>query len=42
MLSLQYLIDEITQTLTIPKTEIHRHPDVSHKNRTEAATAAWQ
>ncbi len=42
MLSLQYLIDEITQTLAIPKTEIHRHPDVSHKNRTEAATAAWQ
>ncbi|CAM3763388.1 N-acetylmuramoyl-L-alanine amidase [Paracidovorax anthurii] len=41
-LSLQYLIDQITQTLSVPKTEVHRHPDVSHKNRTEASTATWQ
>jgi N-acetyl-anhydromuramyl-L-alanine amidase AmpD len=42
MLSLQYLIDEITQTLAVSKSEIHRHPDVSYKNRTEASTAVWQ
>ncbi|SFD86767.1 peptidoglycan recognition protein family protein [Paracidovorax konjaci] len=40
--SLQYLIDQLTQALAVPKTEIHRHPDVSYKNRTEASTAAWQ
>ncbi|MDA8453846.1 N-acetylmuramoyl-L-alanine amidase [Acidovorax sp. GBBC 3334] len=41
-MSLQYLIDELAQFLSIPKTEVHRHPDVSYKNRTEASTASWQ
>ncbi|GKS82903.1 N-acetylmuramoyl-L-alanine amidase [Acidovorax sp. SUPP1855] len=41
-IALQYLVDELTQTLAIPKTEIHRHPDVSYKNTTEASTAVWR
>ncbi len=42
MLSLQYLTDETHRTLALSKSDVHRHPDASHKNRTEAATAAWQ
>jgi N-acetyl-anhydromuramyl-L-alanine amidase AmpD len=41
-LALQYLIDELTSTLHIPKSEIHRHPEVSRKNPTEASTATWK
>jgi N-acetyl-anhydromuramyl-L-alanine amidase AmpD len=40
--ALQYLIDELAATLHVPKNEIHRHPDVSSKNKTEAATAIWK
>lgn len=40
--SLQYLIDEITETLQLKKSEIHRHSDISYKNPTEATTAKWQ
>ncbi|MDA8519222.1 hypothetical protein [Acidovorax sp. NCPPB 4044] len=36
------VFDQLTQALAVPKAEIHRHPDVSYKNRTEASTAAWQ
>ncbi|AVS77219.1 N-acetylmuramoyl-L-alanine amidase [Paracidovorax avenae] len=40
--SLRYLVDGLTKALRIPSTEIHKHPDVSRKNATEAATASWQ
>ncbi len=40
--ALQYLIDGLTSTLQIPKTEIHRHPEVSRKHPTEALTANWK
>lgn len=42
MLLSQHLTDVTHRTLAISKSDVHRHPDVSHKNRTEAATAAWQ
>lgn len=42
MLSIQYLTDETHRTLSISKSDLYRHPDVGHKHRTEAATAAWQ
>jgi len=41
-LSLQWLVDFLRQHLHIPATEIHRHPDVSRKNPTEASTAQWK
>lgn len=40
--SLQWLINELTASLSVPKAEVFRHPDVSRKNPTEASTAAWQ
>lgn len=40
--SLQWLLDELAMSLSIPKTEVFRHPTVSRKNPTEASTAAWQ
>lgn len=40
--SLQWLIDFLRQHLYIPTTEVHRHPDVSWKNPTEASTARWK
>ncbi|GKS82777.1 N-acetylmuramoyl-L-alanine amidase [Acidovorax sp. SUPP1855] len=40
--ALQYLIDALSETLHISKAEVHRHPEVSRKNATEAATATWQ
>jgi len=40
--SLQWLVDELAMSLSIPKNEVFRHPDVSRKNPTEASTAAWQ
>ncbi len=40
--SLKYLIDGLTKALDIPAAEIHKHPEVSRKNVTEAATASWQ
>lgn len=39
--SLKWLVFELTVTLSIPMTDIFRHPAVSYKNRTEAATAKW-
>lgn len=37
----RWLIAELTSTFRIPMTEIFRHPVVSRKNPTEAATASW-
>lgn len=39
--SLQWLIQQLASSLKIPLTEIFRHPTVSYKNKTEAATATW-
>jgi N-acetyl-anhydromuramyl-L-alanine amidase AmpD len=40
--SLRWLVDELTDTLHVSSSEVHRHPDVSRKNKTEASTAAWR
>lgn len=39
--SLKWLIDQLRLTLQIPLSEVFRHPTVSYKNKTEAATATW-
>lgn len=39
--SLKWLIDELRDTLKVPLSEVFRHPVVSRKNETEAATAQW-
>jgi N-acetyl-anhydromuramyl-L-alanine amidase AmpD len=39
--ALSYLIEELKNSLQVPGTEIHRHPAVSYKNATEAASATW-
>ncbi|RQP31006.1 peptidoglycan recognition protein family protein [Burkholderia ubonensis] len=39
--SLQWLIKELTETLYISSQEIYRHPQLSYKTPTEAATAKW-
>ncbi len=39
--SLKWLIQELKFSLKIPLAEIFRHPTVSYKNKTEAATASW-
>ena len=39
--SLKWLIQKLRFTLKVPLTEIFRHPTVSYKNKTEAATASW-
>ncbi len=39
--SLQWLVQELARTLGVAMTEVFRHPTVSQKNRTEAATATW-
>jgi len=39
--SLKWLLEELRQTFSIPANEIFRHPTVSRKNSTEAATAQW-
>jgi N-acetyl-anhydromuramyl-L-alanine amidase AmpD len=39
--SLKWLIAELTATLSVPLTEVFRHPDVSRKNASEAKTATW-
>lgn len=41
-ISLQWLVNELIASLSIPQTEVFRHPDVSRKNPTEASTATWQ
>jgi N-acetyl-anhydromuramyl-L-alanine amidase AmpD len=39
--SLVWLVDGLTQTLGISRTEIFRHPTASHKTPSEASTARW-
>ena len=39
--SFQWLLLELRMTLGVPLTEVFRHPTVSRKNKTEAATATW-
>ncbi len=39
--SLKWLIQKLRLSLKVPLTEIFRHPAVSYKNKTEAATASW-
>lgn len=39
--SLQWLVQELSLSLNVQMSEIFRHPDVSWKNETEAATATW-
>lgn len=39
--SLKWLIQELRFVLKIPVSEVFRHPAVSRKNPTEAATAKW-
>ncbi|CAM3873860.1 N-acetylmuramoyl-L-alanine amidase [Paracidovorax anthurii] len=40
--SLRWLINELVSTLRMDSSEVHRHPDVSRKNATEASTAVWR
>lgn len=40
--SLKWLVAELTSTFNVPMTEIHRHPNVGRKNKTEASTAKWE
>lgn len=39
--SLSWLINELTQTLKVPMTEIFRHSEVSWKLSSEGASAKW-
>ncbi|MET1078644.1 MAG: peptidoglycan recognition family protein [Pseudomonas sp.] len=39
--SLQWLVGELRSTLGVPQAEVFRHPTVSRKNSTEAASAQW-
>lgn len=39
--SFQWLLLELRMTLNVPLTEVFRHPAVSYKNKTEAASATW-
>lgn len=39
--SLRWLVGELSLTFRVPMTEIFRHPVVSRKNSTEAASASW-
>ena len=39
--SLEWLIQELQFVLNIPVSEVFRHPEVSRKNPTEAATEKW-
>ncbi len=41
-ISLRWLVDELIDTLHVSSSEVHRHPDVSRKNTTEASTAVWR
>jgi N-acetyl-anhydromuramyl-L-alanine amidase AmpD len=40
--SLRWLTEELRASLHVPESEIHRHPDVSWKNLTEASSASWR
>jgi N-acetyl-anhydromuramyl-L-alanine amidase AmpD len=39
--SLKWLVQALATTLGVPMTEVFRHPVVSQKNMSEAATATW-
>ena len=39
--SLKWLISQLEQTLGVSTNEVYRHPEVAHKNLTEASTAKW-
>jgi N-acetyl-anhydromuramyl-L-alanine amidase AmpD len=39
--SLKWLVHALATTLGVPMTEVFRHPVVSQKNMSEAATATW-
>ena len=39
--SLAWLVRALSTTLRVPMTEVFRHPQLSRKNATEAATAKW-
>jgi len=38
----QYLVRGLADTLKIPSREVHKHPDISYKQPTEASTAVWK
>lgn len=40
--SLKWLVAELSSKLDVPMTEVHRHPGVGRKNKTEASTAKWE
>jgi N-acetyl-anhydromuramyl-L-alanine amidase AmpD len=40
--SLKWLVKSLGTTLSVPMTEVFRHPEVSRKNTTEASTADWK
>jgi N-acetyl-anhydromuramyl-L-alanine amidase AmpD len=40
--SLKWLVAALSSALGVSMTEVFRHPTVSRKNQTEAATARWQ
>jgi N-acetyl-anhydromuramyl-L-alanine amidase AmpD len=40
--SLKWLVTALTVSLGVPMSEVFRHPAVSRKNPSEAATAVWQ
>lgn len=39
--ALKWLIQEVVRTLNVPMAEIFRHPDISYKQPSEAASAQW-
>lgn len=39
--SLKWLIGGLVETFGVSMSEIYKHPQISHKNETEAATAEW-
>jgi len=39
--SLKWLINELSDTLSVSLNEVYRHPDVVRKNATEASTTKW-
>jgi len=40
--SLNWVVDELSTTLRLQATEVFRHPTVSYKEPTEAASANWR
>lgn len=39
--ALRWLVGELRRLLSVAAEEVYRHPQVSYKTRTEAATASW-